>query len=395
MPLRPPMSVKNIVLLGATGSIGDSTLKVARKHGDRIRILAVAANSRYRELADIVREFAVPHVAIFDEKAAAEARASGLFPAHVNIVHGPEGLVALSTLPEADLVVTAVVGTLGLKPTLAAIRAKKSVAVASKEILVLAGKFVMAEAARHGVSILPMDSEHNAIFQCLHAEPKRFVDRLILTASGGRFRDSTIEEMRTVTPEQALKHPNWSMGPKVTVDSSTMANKGLELIEARWLFDLPEDRIDIVVHPQSIIHSMVQFVDGSILAHLSPPSMTFAIQHCLFHPERAGAVVPTLDFAQAIRLDIRPPDYARFPCLRLAREASKAAGCAPAVFNASNEVAVADFLAGKIPFLAIPELVERTLAAMPNREPDTLDEVLAADAEARVIAAGLSKKLGH
>ena len=260
-----------------------------------------------------MREFGVPHVAIFEEKAAAEARASGLFPAGVKILSGLDGLCELAVLPEAHLVVTAVVGTLGLKPTLAAIRAKKAVSVASKEILVLAGKFVMAEAAKHGVPILPMDSEHNAIFQCLHAEPKRFVDRLILTASGGRFRDSTLEEMRTVTPEQALKHPNWSMGPKITVDSSTMINKGLELIEARWLFDLPEDRIDIVVHPQSIIHSMVRFVDGPVLAHLSPPSMTFAIQHCLFHPERAEAVSPTLDFSKAFTLDIRPPDTTRFP----------------------------------------------------------------------------------
>lgn len=387
------MSVKNIVLLGATGSIGDSTLKVARKHRDRIRIVAVAANSRYRELADIVREFGVPHVAIFEAKAAAEARASGLFPAGTRILEGLDGLIELAVLPEADLVVTAVVGTLGLKPTLAAIRAKKAVSVASKEILVLAGKFVMAEAAKHGVPILPMDSEHNAIFQCLHAEPKRFVDRLILTASGGRFRDSTLEEMRTVTPEQALKHPNWSMGPKITVDSSTMINKGLELIEARWLFDLPEDRIDIVVHPQSIIHSMVKFVDGSVLAHLSPPSMTFAIQHCLFHPERAEAVSPSLDFAKALTLDIRPPDTARFPGLRLAREASRAAGIAPAVYNAANEVAVADFLAGKIPFLAIPELVERTLAATDNFDPETLDAVLEADAEARVKAAEISAAL--
>lgn len=380
--------VKNIVLLGATGSIGDSTLKVARKHADRIRIVAVAANSRYRELADIVREFGVPHVAIFDEKAAAEARDSGLFPAGVKILSGIDGLCELATLPEADMVVTAVVGTLGLKPTLAAIRAKKAVSVASKEILVLAGKFVMAEAAKHGVPILPMDSEHNAIFQCLHAEPKRYVDRLILTASGGRFRDSTLDEMRHVTPEQALKHPNWSMGPKITVDSSTMANKGLELIEARWLFDLPEDRIDIVVHPQSIIHSMVRFVDGSILAHLSPPSMTFAIQHCLFHPERAEAVVPTLDFTQTLRLDIRPPDTERFPSLRLARESSKAAGIAPAVFNAANEVAVDAFLAGRLPFLGIPELVERTLAATKNFEPETLEAVLDADAEARRVASG-------
>ena len=389
------MPVKNIVLLGATGSIGDSTLKVVRRHRDRLRLPAVAAHSRYRELAGIAREFDVAHVAIFDPKAAAEARASGLFAPHVRIVEGIDGLIEVATLPEADLVVTAVVGTTGLRPTLEAIRARKAVALASKEILVLAGKFVMAEAARHGVPILPMDSEHNAIFQCLHGEPKRFVDRLILTASGGRFLDATPEQLRDVTPEQALRHPNWTMGPKVTVDSSTMANKGLELIEARWLFDLPEERIDIVVHPQSIIHSMVRFVDGSLLAHLSPPSMTFAIQHCLFHPERAEAVSPSLDFTQALRLDLRPPDYARFPCLRLAREASKAAGVAPAVFNAANEVAVADFLAGRIPFTGIPQMVERTLAALPNREPGSLDDVLAADAQARSLARTFSASLAR
>ncbi|MDR2844551.1 MAG: 1-deoxy-D-xylulose-5-phosphate reductoisomerase, partial [Puniceicoccales bacterium] len=311
------MVVKNIVLLGATGSIGDSTLKVARKHPDRIRIGAVAANSRFEPLAAIAREFSVPHVALFDRAAAAAARASGLFPQGTTIHEGPEGLIALATLESAQMVVMAVVGTLGLHPALAAIRAGKTLALASKEILVLAGKFVMAEAARVGVPILPLDSEHNAIFQCLHDAPHRHVDKLILTASGGRFRDATVEEMRTVTPAQALRHPNWDMGPKVTVDSSSMANKGLELIEARWLFDIPQERIEIVVHPQSLIHSMVQFIDGSILAQLSPPSMTFAIQHSLLYPDRAAGVVPTLDFSQVLRLDIRPPDYAKFPCLGL------------------------------------------------------------------------------
>ncbi len=381
------MAEKNIVLLGATGSIGESTLKIARKHRERIRIVGIAANSRFEELAAIAREFNVPEVALFDRKAAAAARASGLFPAGTVISEGPEGLIRLATLDTANIVVMAVVGTLGLHPALAAIRAKKTLALASKEILVLAGKFVMAEAARLGVPIVPMDSEHNAIFQCLHRDPAKHVDRIILTASGGRFRDSTLEEMRDVTPAQALKHPNWSMGPKVTIDSSTMANKGLELIEARWLFDIPQERIDIVVHTQSIIHSMVQFIDGSILAQLSPPSMTFPIQHCIFYPDRDAGAVPTLDFSQVIRLDIRPPDFVRFPCLRLAREASATAGIAPAIFNAANEIAVDAFLKERIRFLDIPVVVEKTLAGIAPREPVDLDDLLAADAEAREKAA--------
>jgi 1-deoxy-D-xylulose-5-phosphate reductoisomerase len=380
------MNEKNIVLLGATGSIGENTLQVVRRHRERIRIAAIAANSRYEPLAAIAREFGVREVALFDRKAAAAARASGLFPTGTRFHEGPEGLLELATLDGANIVVMAVVGTLGLHPALAAIRAGKTLALASKEILVLAGKFVMSESKRLGVPVLPLDSEHNAIFQCLHSEPRHLVERLILTASGGPFRDSSLDEMRLVTPAQALKHPNWNMGPKVSIDSSTMANKGLELIEARWLFDIPQERIDIVVHPQSIIHSMVRFIDGSVLAQLAPPSMTFPVQHCLFYPDRAVATVPPLDFSQTFQLDIRPPDYAKFPCLRLAREASAAAGVAPSVFNAANEVAVEAFVQERLPYLEIPELVERTLAAVPNREPVNLEDVLAADAEARAKA---------
>lgn len=378
--------VKNIVLLGATGSIGESTLKVVRRHPDRLRIAALAAKTRYEPLAAIACEFGTREVSLFDRDAAAAARASGLFPEGTRIHDGPEGLVELATLDGADTVVMAVVGTLGLHPALAALRAKKVLALASKEILVLAGKFVMAEATRLGVPVLPLDSEHNAIFQCLHAEPHRLVDRLILTASGGPFRDFTTEAMRDVTPAQALKHPNWDMGPKVTIDSSTMANKGLELIEARWLFDIPQERIDIVVHPQSVIHSMVRFVDGSVLAQLAPPSMTFPIQHSLLYPDRDAGVARPLDFSQVLRLDLRPPDYSRFPCLRLAREASTAAGVAPAVFNAANEIAVAAFIKGRLSYPGIPALIEQSLASIQNYEPQTLDDVLAADTLARAQA---------
>lgn len=381
------MTMRNIVLLGATGSIGENTLKVLDGHRDKARLVGVAARSRWRKLAVIAEKYGVRRVAIFDEAAAREAERSGAFPAGTRIFSGEDGLCEVAETPEANLVVSAVVGTRGLRPTLAAIRSRKDVAVASKEILVLAGKFVMAAARERGVKILPVDSEHNAVFQCIGAEPRRHVDRIILTASGGVFRDATLEEMARARPCDALKNPNWAMGPKVTVDSATMANKGLELIEATQLFGLPEEKIDIVVHPQSIVHSMVKFADGSVLAQLAPPSMTFPIQNCLFYPRRFGGVVPSLDFSQALRLDFRAPDYGKYKCLRLARACSRRGGILPAVFNAANEIAVEAFLRERIPFLEIPEIVERTLEAFPPREPETLEEVLAADAEARRIAA--------
>lgn len=378
--------MRKIILLGATGSIGENTLEVIDAHRDEIELVGVAANTRWRELAAIAQKYVVKDVAIFDERAAREARESGLFPAGTRFYVGLDGLIEIATLAEADLVITAVVGTLGLKPTLAAIRSGKDVAVASKEILVLAGQFVMSEARERGVKILPMDSEHNAIFQCI-GEERCYVDRIILTASGGAFRDYTPEEMARVVPADALKNPNWNMGPKVTVDSSSMANKGLELIEATWLFDLPESRIDIVVHPQSIVHSMVKFYDGSVLAQLAPPSMTFPIQHCIFYPQRLAGTRPSLDFSQALSLEFRAPDYEKYKCLRLARAASRAGGIAPAVFNAANEVAVDAFLKGKIPYLEIPEIIENCLEKLPARVPADLEDVLAVDAEARRLAA--------
>lgn len=380
--------MRKIILFGATGSIGENTLKVVDAHRDAVVLVGIAANTRWRELAAIARKYAVKNVAIFDAKAAAEARESGEFPAGTRFFVGEEGLVEMALLDEANLVITAIVGTLGLKPTLAAIRAGKDVAVASKEILVLAGQFVMAAARERGVKILPMDSEHNAIFQCI-GEEKRHVDRIILTASGGAFRDYTLAQMENVVPADALKNPNWSMGPKVTIDSSSMANKGLELIEATWLFDLPESRIDIVVHPQSIVHSMVRFVDGSVIAQLAPPSMTFPIQHCIFYPARVAGTLPALDFSQALSLEFRAPDYEKYKCLRLARECSRVGGIAPAIFNAANEIAVDAFLGGKIAYLEIPEIIERTLGKIPNRVPVDLEDVLAADAEARQTARNL------
>lgn len=381
--------MRKIILFGATGSIGENTLKVADAHRDAVELVGIAANTRWRELAAIARKYAVKNVAIFDATAAEEARKSGEFAAGTRFFVGADGLVEMALLDEADLVITAIVGTLGLKPTLAAIRSGKDVAVASKEILVLAGQFVMAAAREHGVRILPMDSEHNAIFQCLGSEPSRHKDRIILTASGGAFRDYTLEQMANVVPADALKNPNWNMGPKVTIDSSSMANKGLELIEATWLFDLPESRIDIVVHPQSIVHSMVRFVDGSVIAQLAPPSMTFPIQHCIFYPQRVTGTLPSLDFSQTLSLEFRAPDYEKYKCLRLARECSRVGGIAPAIFNAANEIAVDAFLSGKIGYLEIPEIIEQTLGKIPNRVPVDLEDVLAADAEARRTARDL------
>ena len=294
------MHVRAIAILGATGSIGTTTLSVVRAHPSRLRIAGLAAHSRWRELVGPAQEFGVGVVALADPAAAAEARASGAFPAGTRILEGTAGLTEVACLPEVSMVVSAVVGTAGLAPTLAALKAKKDVALASKELLVLAGKFVTEAARVSGARLLPVDSEHNAIHQLLRDKPKGDIARLVLTASGGAFRDTPIADLRHVTLDQALKHPNWSMGPKVTIDSATMANKGLEVIEARWLFDVPADRIDVVVHPQSIIHSLVTLADGSLQALLSPPSMAYPIQDCLLFPERLPCPAPRLDLAQAL-----------------------------------------------------------------------------------------------
>ncbi|MEY2881550.1 MAG: hypothetical protein RLZZ15_3930 [Verrucomicrobiota bacterium] len=378
---------KRVVLLGATGSIGENALRVLRAHPDKLELVGVGARANWEKLAVTAREFGVRHVAVFDDAACAEARANAAaFPAGTKILGGLSGLVDLAQLPEADLVLVAVVGTTALQPTLAAIAAKKTIALASKEILVLAGKFVMAAARTHGVQLLPVDSEHNAVFQCLAGHPSAGVRRIVLTASGGAFRDWPVERLAHVTPADALKHPNWAMGPKITVDSATLANKGLELIEAQCLFGLRAEQCEAVLHPQSIVHCLVEFTDGAMLAQLCPPSMTFPIQHALLHPARAPGVDAGLDLTRALALEFRPVDEARFPMLRLARETMRAGGVAPAVFNAANEVAVAAFLAGKIPFLALPRVVEHTLGAVNNFEPADLPSVLAADAEARRVA---------
>ena len=379
---------KRVVLLGATGSIGENALRVIAAHRDKLELVGIAARANWEKLAAIARQFDVRHVGVFDDAAFAAARAgSAGFPAGTRIVGGLSGLNELARLPGADIVLIAVVGTTGLEPALAALAAGKDLALASKEILVLAGKFVMAEARRQRVKLLPVDSEHNAVFQCLEGHPQAGVRRIVLTASGGAFRDWPMDRLADVKPADALKHPNWAMGPKITVDSATLANKGLELIEAQWLFGLKPAQCTAVLHPQSIVHCLVEFNDGAMLAQLSPPSMTFPIQHALLHPERLPGVDSGLDFTRLLGLEFRPVDDARFPMLRLAKETMAAGGVAPAIYNAANELAVAAFLEGRIPFLAIPRAVEHTLGAIKNFEPADLPAVVAIDTESRRVAA--------
>jgi 1-deoxy-D-xylulose-5-phosphate reductoisomerase len=388
------MESRPIAILGATGSIGTTTLAVVRAHPTLLRVAGLAAHTRWRELIGPVKEFQVKTIALADPAAAAAARASGEFPG-VRILEGTAGLTEIACLPEVHTVVSAVVGTAGLAPTLAALQARKHVALASKELLVLAGKFVTAAARAAGTTLLPVDSEHNAIHQLLRGKDCTEIARLVLTASGGAFRDTPLAELARVTVAQALQHPNWNMGPKVTIDSATMANKGLEVIEARWLFDVPESRIDVVVHPQSIIHSLVTLSDGSLQAQLSPPHMAYPIQDCLLFPQRLPCPAPQLNLTEALALTMSPPDPARYPCLGLARAAAAAGGTAPAIFNAANEVAVDAFVAGRLPFTGIAELVQQTLAAVGACEPRSLADVLAADSEARRTASRLAPGLAH
>ena len=391
--MKATAAKKRVVLLGATGSIGENALRVLEAHRDKLELVGIAARTNWQKLAAIASGFGVRHVGVFDDVAFAAAKNSGALPKGTRLVGGLAGLIELAQLPEADLVLVAVVGTTGLEPALAALAAGKDLALASKEILVLAGKFVMAEAKKHGAKLLPVDSEHNAVFQCLEGHPQAGVRRIVLTASGGAFRDWPPERLAHVTPADALKHPNWAMGPKITVDSATLANKGLELIEAQWLFGLRPEQCTAVLHPQSIVHCLVEFTDGAMLAQLSPPSMTFPIQHALLYPARAPGVESTLDFTKLLGLDFRPVDEGRFPMFRLAQQTLRAGGVAPAVYNAANEVAVAAFLSGRIPFLALPRVVEQTLASIDNFEPADLAAVMAADAEARRVATAQLKHL--
>lgn len=377
---------RRIVLLGSTGSIGLSTLKVAADLPDEIEIVGLAACSSVAKLAEQARATGVKNVAIYDEMQEAELRS--LLPPGVKIHVGAEGLNRISQLEEADVVLIAIVGTAGLHPALAAIDAGKDLAVASKEILVMAGEIITACAAEKGIQILPVDSEHNAIFQCLegHRGPSAEISRLILTASGGPFRNTPTEELQKVTLAQALKHPTWEMGPKITIDSATLFNKGLEMIEARWLFGIEMDRIEAVIHPQSIVHSMVEFTDGSILAQLSRTDMCFPIQYALTYPARKKGALRPLDFRELSKLEFSPPRLEDFPALNLARKAGLAGGTLPAVFNAANEIAVQAFRDEIINF---PSIWKCVAAVMKNHEvvaSPSLSEILTADRAAREAA---------
>jgi 1-deoxy-D-xylulose-5-phosphate reductoisomerase len=379
--------MKKVVLLGSTGSIGTSTVKVAEDLPDQIRLLALAAGNNSELLLEQTRKHKPAAISIFNPAKARELQ--NVLGTTTHVFSGEEGLIKLATLPAADIVLIAIVGTAGLKPALAAIRAGKDIAVASKEILVMAGEIVMSEARKHGVRVLAVDSEHSAIFQCLDGKPANSVRKLILTASGGPFRDKTLwpkQKFSEITVERALKHPSWVMGKKITIDSATLFNKGLEMIEARWLFDIEMARVGVVVHPQSIVHSMVEFVDGSLLAQLSTPDMCLPIQYALTYPDRAASERVQTNFPKIGTLTFEEPDIERFPAIELARRAGEIGGTLPAVLNAANEIAVEAFVNRKINFPQITELVRRTMDAHKVVSHPTLEQILEADNWARRIS---------
>jgi 1-deoxy-D-xylulose-5-phosphate reductoisomerase len=379
--------MKNVVLLGSTGSIGTSTVKVAEDLPEKIRLLALGAGNNVELLLEQTRKHRPQAVSIGDPEKAENLREA--LGTGCEVFCGAEGLVRLATLPGADIVLIAIVGTAGLQPALAAIRAGKDIAVASKEILVMAGETVMAEARKHGVRVLAVDSEHSAIFQCLDGKPSTSIRKLWLTASGGPFRATPKEEFPEITVERALKHPSWVMGRKITIDSATLFNKGLEMIEARWLFDVEMGRVSVVVHPQSVVHSLVEFVDGSMLAQLSTPDMCLPIQYALTYPDRMPNGRVQTNLARLGSLTFEEPDLDRFPSLGLARKAGEVGGTLPAVLNAANEVAVEAFVNRQISFSQISETVRRTMERHQVALHPSLDQILAADAWARTEAAVL------
>ena len=377
--------MKRLAILGSTGSIGQSALAVVAAHPERLGVVALAAGDNAERLAEQVRSFEPAIVGMGTANAAERLRAA-VGGAAGEVVTGEDGLIAVATHPDVDIVICASSGTTALRAVLAAIDAGKTIALANKEVLVMAGELVMAAARRTGAPILPVDSEHNAIHQCLHARPLEEVRRLILTASGGPFRGWTQEELKGVSPALALKHPTWQMGRKITIDSATLMNKGLEVIEARWLFGVEADRIDVLVHPQSIVHSMVEFCDGSVIAQLGVTDMRLPIQYACSYPERWDAALPSLDLVKAGHLEFCHPDLDRFPCLRLAYQALRTGGTLPCVLNAANEIAVDAFLNGTLPFTGIAHVITRTMDAHDPMTVDTLDTVLKADRWARAHA---------
>lgn len=384
---KPSRLPRKLVILGSTGSIGESALRVVAALPGRFEIVGLAAQRQADRVLEQARQFNVRQVAIADPATA--RRCAQMAPPGINVLSGPEGLNALAASAEADLVLAAIVGIAGLKPVLAALERGASVALATKEALVVAGEIVTATCARTGARLLPVDSEHSAIFQCLEGRVTAHVRKIILTASGGPFVHNNKIDFDRVTVAEALKHPRWNMGRKVTVDSATMMNKGLEIMETHWLFQAPFDQIDILIHPESIVHSLVEFVDGSVLAQLSLSDMRFAIQYALTYPDRVDGALPYLDLAALGALHFSRPDERRFPCLTLARAAALAGGTMPAVMNAANEVVVQEFLHGRLPFSGIWRVVEQVMDRhVPQKTPD-LEAILEADRWARREAAGL------
>ena len=370
--------MKKIAILGSTGSIGTQTLDVIRAHSDELEVVALAAGSNKERLKEQIREFHPELVSLSDEKKAQELKEE-LAGEAVEVVCGMDGLIEVAGIDSADVVVTAVVGMMGILPTMEAIRKGKDIALANKETLVTAGHLIIPMAREYGVSILPVDSEHSAIFQCLQGEPKKALDKILLTASGGPFRGKSAEFLETVTLEDALNHPNWSMGPKITIDSSTMVNKGLEVMEAKWLFGVDYSQIEVVIQPQSIIHSMVQYIDGAVIAQLGTPDMRVPIEHALFYPERRSLPGDRLDFSKLSQITFEKPDYKVFRGLSLAIEAGKTGGTMPTVFNAANERAVAKFLKGEIKYTDIVRSIEKCMDAHKVSAHPDLEEILATE----------------
>ena len=382
--------VKNISILGSTGSIGTQTLEVVRYNKD-IKVTALAAGSNVDLIEKQIREFKPEIACLWSEEKAKELK-ERVKDLDVKILSGMEGLIAVATEPKAEIVVTAVVGMIGIRPTIAAMEAGKDIALANKETLVTAGHIIMPLAKKMGVKILPVDSEHSAVFQCLAGEMGNPVEKVILTASGGPFRTCTMEQLATVTKAQALKHPNWDMGAKITIDSASMMNKGFEVIEAKWLFGVRPDQIEVVVHPQSVIHSMVQFEDGAVKAQLGMPDMRLPIQYAFSYPERLKASFPRLDFKLCTDLTFEQPDTKRFRNLALAYEALHRAGNMPCIVNAANEVVVAAFLRDEISFLGMSDVIEKTMARVSFIQKPAYEDYVATDAEARRIAKELIVK---
>ena len=390
-------SFTKLAILGSTGSIGRQCLSVVESLPGRFGVVALAAGSNIEELVVQVEKHRPEVVSVGSttkvDELAARLRARGISPLPA-IHHGREGMLAVGRHPAADLVVSAAVGVVGLEATYEAIKLGKNIALSNKEVLVAAGELVMAAAKKSGRELLPVDSEHNAVHQCLRGAAHGEVRRLVLTASGGPFRKTPLAALEKVTPEQALAHPNWRMGNRITIDSATMMNKGFEVIEARWLFGMRPDQIEVMIHPQSTIHSMVEFVDGSVLAQLGPTDMRMPIQYALTYPERVASNGLALDWSKLRRLDFAKVSTRRFPCLRLAREAMKKGGAWPCALNAADEIAVAAFLERRLPFLGISEVIERVLGRTPKTRLEKMDDVLAADAEARRMAKEEVERLG-